>query len=278
MRSKYKILICLGLVMAPPPPAYGADCPHNPDALGVSRVLELDTADGPFLGTMQFQKTLKLAHKEIVLTFDDGPHELYTRRVLAALAHHCTRGIFFPIGKKVQKYPEIFRSVEAQGHTIGAHSWSHPMNLRRLPLKAAKLQIEKGFNVIQAHAARPIAPFFRFPGLNMSKALKQYTAKRGYAVFSTDISSDDWMAIGPEAVTNRTVSRLRRRDRGILIFHDAGSVTWAALPAILDWLKRNNFRVVHVVPRTPYISNGNKSNERTAGSGGLKALHPHKAD
>ena len=60
-----------------------------------------------------------------MLTFDDGPWPSNTRAVLDALAQHCTKATFFPIGKHALWHPEILKEVAAAGHTIGGHTWSH---------------------------------------------------------------------------------------------------------------------------------------------------------
>ena len=97
----------------------------NPDALGVSRVVEIDTADGPGFGFEQFKAYDFLREHEVVLTFDDGPWPGNTSAVLKALADQCTKALFFPIGKHAMWHPEILKRVAAAGHTIGSHTWSH---------------------------------------------------------------------------------------------------------------------------------------------------------
>ena len=62
--------------------------------------------------------------RSVALTFDDGP-SLQTPELLAFLAQHRVRATFFQGGLQVQRYPEIARSVQAQGHEIGNHAWSH---------------------------------------------------------------------------------------------------------------------------------------------------------
>ncbi len=109
---------------APPPvPAKSAPC-ANPDALGVSRTVVIDTTGGPGFGFLQYKQFDFLADKEVVLTFDDGPWPT-TPSVLKALADECTKAVFFPIGLHTTYHPEILRQVAAAGHTIGAHTWSH---------------------------------------------------------------------------------------------------------------------------------------------------------
>jgi len=101
-----------------------ADC-KNPNALGVERVVQIDTTGGPGFGFEHFKAYDFLKDKEVVLTFDDGPWQGNTERVLKALADECTKALFFEIGKHAGYYPEITKQVAKAGHTIGRHTWSH---------------------------------------------------------------------------------------------------------------------------------------------------------
>ena len=253
MRSLVASLPVCALILASATPASASDCPNNPNALGVSRVLEIDTSAGPRFGTLQYKQTLDLGPKEVVLTFDDGPHYQNTKRVLAALSRECVKATFFTVGAMVQNNSEALQAIADEGHTIGAHSWSHPRNLALMSAARSVTQIERGFRAIDAAVDIKIAPFFRFPGLNDSNALNAYAAKRGYAVFSTDISSDDWLGIGPRAIVRRTMARLHRKQGGIILFHDTKGTTAAALPALLRALKRGGYKVVHIVPKNSYV-------------------------
>src|ERR1700716_791112 len=78
--------------------AAASSCPGNPNALGVFRVVEIDTTGGPGFGFEHFKSHDFLREGEVVLTFDDGPWPKNTPAVLAALQAHCTKAIFFPIG------------------------------------------------------------------------------------------------------------------------------------------------------------------------------------
>ncbi len=119
----------------------------NADALGVSRVVEIDTTGGPGFGFEHFKQLDFLADKEVVLTFDDGPWPSNTPAVLKALADECTKAVFFPIGKHATYHPEILRQVAAAGHTVGAHTWSHAnLNSKKMTEQQAKDEVEKGFS------------------------------------------------------------------------------------------------------------------------------------
>src|SRR3954471_12910584 len=122
--------------------AQAAECPR-PGTLGTSRVLAVDAAHTPRVGLKSFPQTLPLDDHEVVLTFDDGPWPPTTPRVLAALAQQCVRATFFLIGKPASEHPDLVRSIAAQGHTIGHHTWSH-RSLMRIPPGETKQEIDRG--------------------------------------------------------------------------------------------------------------------------------------
>src|SRR5215510_14128554 len=125
LRTAAAALFTACLVYAAPAAAQGTACPGNPNALGVARTVEIDTTGGPGFGFEQYKMHDFLLMKEVVFTFDDGPWPNNTRAVLAALASHCTKATFFPIGKHATWEPGILKQVAAAGHTIGTHTWSH---------------------------------------------------------------------------------------------------------------------------------------------------------
>ena len=135
----------------------------NPDALGVSRVVEIDTTGGPGFGFEHFKQYDFLRPGEVVLTFDDGPWLNNTPAVLKALADQCVKATFFPIGKHATYYPEILRQVYEAGHTIGSHTWSHQDLSKKSTDEEARNEIEKGVSAVRMALGHPIAPFFRFP-------------------------------------------------------------------------------------------------------------------
>lgn len=229
--------------------AAAGDCPGNPKALGVSRVLEVDTTAGPKFGRFQYPTTLALEPGEVVLTFDDGPRAATTLSILRSLDAECVKATFFPIGRLAVEEPDVVREVAAHGHTIGSHTWSHTYGLGEMSLDQAEREIEKGFAASRYAAGAPVAPFFRYPGLKETRAMNAYLASRNVAIFSFDIGSDDWMRLPARGILRKTLSRLERRRRGIILMHDIHESTAAALPVLLAELKKRGFRVVQIVPR-----------------------------
>ena len=221
------------------------------DALGVSRTMEIDATPGIRLGSMQYGRRLPLRRKEVVLTFDDGPLSGATDRVLDALAEECVKATFFMVGTMARAFPALAREVEAAGHTIGTHSYSHPRHMKNLAVAAAERNIDRGFAAVAAalgEDAEP-APFFRFPGLSRNSALDAYLVARGIAVFSADIVGDDWRGISSSQILSRVLSRLERQGSGIILLHDIQRKTAYMLPLLLDELKARGYKIVHLVPK-----------------------------
>src|ERR1043165_7605397 len=131
--------------------ASAADCPGNPDALGTARVLTVDPAATPAVGRKQFAVTLTLEPKEVVLTFDDGPWPGTTEAVLAALRHECVKATFFMLGRSAAAHPALVRKVVAEGHTVGHHSYRHPL-LNRMSLNRAEAEIDRGIAAVDQAA------------------------------------------------------------------------------------------------------------------------------
>ncbi|MGA2127802.1 MAG: polysaccharide deacetylase family protein [Xanthobacteraceae bacterium] len=230
--------------------AVAAECPGNPDALGVDRVITVDPAEHSRIGTMQYGETLPLNDKEVVLTFDDGPLPAYGIRVQQALAAECVKATFFLVGRMARAYPEAVRRIYNAGHTIGTHSQNHPLIFTRLSAAAARAEIDQGIASVTAALGdeRAVAPFFRFPGLGRSQAIEEYLSSRGIMTWSADFPADDWTHISGAKVMARALERLERKGKGVLLLHDIQPATALMLPQLLRELKRRGYHVVHVVP------------------------------
>jgi len=262
-----RAITLLGIALAAPTGpalAQATTTCNNPNALGIARTVEVDTTGGPAFGSEQYKANDFLLLKEIVLTFDDGPSP-HTRAVLDALAQHCTKAIFFPVGKQALRHPEILKEVAAAGHTIGGHTWSHANLASKMswPKRAAQKgnaelsmnggaieEIEKGFSAIKLAIGEAPAPFFRFPYLQAPKEAMEYMATRNIAVFSHDLDSFDFRKGSPEDVIKSVLSKLERKGKGIILMHDLKQHTATALPQLLSELKAQGYKVVRMRPKT----------------------------
>src|SRR4051812_16818422 len=245
-------LSLFGLTLLALSPAAAADCPGNPAALNTERVLTIDPAQTAPVGRKQFPRTLPLAPKEIVLTFDDGPLSGTTERVLEALKNECVRATFFMLGRNAAAHPALAKRVLADGHTVAHHTYKHPL-LNRMPIDRAEAEIDHGIAAVEAAAygepgGPPRTPFFRFPGFASSPALLDRLKARGIAVFGADLWPGDWNPMTPQHERTLLLQRLAKAGGGIVLLHDIQPKTAAMLPELLRELKRRDYRVVHIVP------------------------------
>jgi peptidoglycan/xylan/chitin deacetylase (PgdA/CDA1 family) len=231
--------------------AAAADCPRK-DALGTSRVLAVDAATTPRVGSKSFPQTLPLDDHEVVLTFDDGPWPATTPRVLKTLAHECVHATFFLIGKPASEHPDLVRRIAAEGHTIGHHTWLH-RSLMQIRPEETEEEIDHGISAVEmalhgVATTTPSTPFFRFPGFESTPATLALLQSRGIVVFGADLWASDWNPMTPKQELKLITDRLKVARKGIILFHDPKAQTAAMLPDFLRYLRDNHYRVVHVVP------------------------------
>jgi len=262
MRSAFAIALAISMATAgaavwaqnapapaAPPAAAKASC-ANPNALGVERIVQIDTTEGPGFGFEHFKAYDFLRDHEIVLTFDDGPWPGNTPAVLKALADNCTKAVFFPIGKHAGWHPEIMKQVVAAGHTVGSHTWSHK-DLSKVGAEEAKKEIEMGIAAVSiALGNTPVSPFIRFPALKHPPEMLKYVGTRNIGIFSTDMDSFDFKMRKPDQVIASVMKKLEKHGKGIILMHDFQQATAHAAPELLKKLKEGGYKVVQVVGKT----------------------------
>ncbi len=250
VRALFGLLLVIGFGVSA---AAATDCPGNPNALGVSRVLVVDPVEHPKVGTMQYRESLPLQDHEVVLTFDDGPLPPYSTRVLEILASQCTKATYFLIGRMANAYPDMVKKIYEAGHTIGTHSQNHPLRFEHMALPAVQKEVDEGIASIAAALGDPakVAPFFRIPGLLRADTVEKYLGSRGIMTWSADFPADDWTHISSAEVMRRALMRLEQHHKGILLLHDMQPRTVVMLPQLLRELKRRGYRIVQVVPASP---------------------------
>jgi peptidoglycan/xylan/chitin deacetylase (PgdA/CDA1 family) len=237
---------------------------RNPNALGVSRVVEIDTTGGPGFGFEHFKMYDFLRPGEVVLTFDDGPWPT-TPIVLEALEEQCTKAIFFSIGYNATIYPEILKKVAAAGHTIGSHTWTHqdlsktrgsmPIGNGKREVRdyEPKDEIEKGMSAVKIAIGDSghEAPFFRFPALRQPPELMAYLGTRNIAMFSTDFDSFDFKMRKPEQVVKGVMDKLKKHGKAIVLMHDVHPWTAHAVRDLLAQMKAEGYKIVQMKAKEP---------------------------
>src|SRR5262245_50063785 len=118
MKTLRMAAICLAALCAAATASMAAECRGRADALGTSRVLYVNPAEHPLVGSVQYRETLPLADHEVVITFDDGPAGQNTTRVLDLLRSECVLATFFSVGSMAHNGAAILRRAYDDGHSI----------------------------------------------------------------------------------------------------------------------------------------------------------------
>ena len=213
--------------------------------LGTHRTIRVDPSRGHFYNGLE--KSLGLRAGEVILTFDDGPKPGTTTRILNALSDECAKATFFMSGRMANAYPSLAARVRREGHTVAGHTHGHE-NLAKLASPAVISTIDRGNRAIRAATGESDLTFFRYPYLAKSPRTDAIIKRKGLIAFGTNIDSKDYKKVSPATVVAKTMRDLKRHGKGIVLMHDIHARTASALPMLLDRLKAEGFKIVHMVP------------------------------
>jgi peptidoglycan-N-acetylglucosamine deacetylase len=161
---------------------------------------------------------------EIALTYDDGPNDIVTERLLDVLAHHNIRASFFLIGRYVRQRPQIARTIAASGHLIGNHTMTHPWLAWQ---SSARIRQElAGCNALLEDTLGIPVRYFRAPHGARRPAVLRIARSLGLTPVQWNIIAKDWQPVGAERIAARTIrgiTRNRRQNRASnIVLHDGG--------------------------------------------------------
>ncbi|BCH65556.1 MULTISPECIES: polysaccharide deacetylase family protein [Rhizobium/Agrobacterium group] len=186
---------------------------------------------------------IKLAPKEVILTFDDGPALTKTETILDTLDHYNVKATFMMVGEMAKAHPEIAQEVLRRGHSIGSHTYRHP-NLKGMAFDQAMNEIMRGETAVKVAAHVDTVGFFRFPYLSDTHRLRSALAARGTVILDVDIDTKDYYKDTPNAVVDRTMVAFGAHQGGIILMHDIHKRTVTMLPRLLDRLSAEGYKVV----------------------------------
>ncbi len=191
---------------------------------------------GPHQGTTQ---------AVVALTFDDGPHPVWTPAVLDVLDRYGVPATFFPIGSLAERHPDIVRRVVAEGHALGNHTWSH-RDLTRLPAGAWPGEVDRATRHLAALAGQPVT-CLRPPFGATSAGVRSQLAARGLTEALWTHDTRDFRRPGVDVIVTEALRDLR--PGSVILFHDGPgdrSQTVAALPRVIEGIRARGFRIVPV--------------------------------
>ena len=151
----------------------------------------------------------------VYLTFDDGPHLVYTPQVLDVLARYDARATFFVIGSLAQAYPDIIQRIAAEGHTIANHTWNHE-DLAGL----SRAAFDETVGRTQTILADLATPCLRPPYGSVDAFTREWASAHGLAVMTWDTSPKDWLRPPAAEIADHLV---QWASTGLVILlHDGG--------------------------------------------------------
>jgi len=163
---------------------------------------------------------------EIALTFDDGPNDPHTLRLLDVLARRQAKATFFLIGKYVRQRGDIVRAIAAAGHEIGNHTYNHPV-LIFMPLRRLRQELEDCNQVLaDALGTKPL--LFRPPFGGRRPAVLRTARELGLTTVMWSITGYDWNPRSAEYVLSKVAPRLESRRAEIVLLHDGSHLAFGA--------------------------------------------------
>lgn len=161
---------------------------------------------------------LPRSSRQLALTYDDGPNDPYTQRLLEVLARHGVHATFFLVGQYVKQRPEIVREIVQAGHVVGNHTFTHPL-LTFMSRDEVKQQLSETRSALQDAIGEP-SHLFRPPFGGRRPAVLRVARELGLQPVMWNITGYDWSA-PPAAVIEQKVSK-RIRGGNVILLHDGG--------------------------------------------------------
>jgi peptidoglycan-N-acetylglucosamine deacetylase len=177
----------------------------------------------------------------IALTFDDGPLQGRTDQLLDILNHYAIKATFFCIGQRVSENPELVKRMEANGHIIANHSYSHPKNFGFLRTAVVQHELQKTDEAI-AEVIGKIPRFFRPPFGVTNPMIAKAIHRRKYVTVGWRLRSFDTLYKDSEALFKSVTKSVSPGD--VVLFHDYSEAMLKMLPRFIEFLQWQGFRIV----------------------------------
>lgn len=194
-------------------------------------------------------KNIYYCHKnnsqKIALTFDDGPHPKYTRKILDILKKYDIKATFFVIGQNIEYYPGILEEIIDEGHEIGNHTYNHK-HTKQLNESDFDREVKSCDKIVEEVCNYKIK-LFRPPEGFVDSKVKQVADELEYSIILWNIDTRDWAHSTPAEIERNVLTNVTAGD--IILMHDYTSgknTTIEALERIIPKLLSEGYKFVKI--------------------------------
>lgn len=223
--------------------------PAVPSAAGRSSAVR---AHGPEQVPLGISRLAQGPGHDIAITIDDGPDPRWTPQVLEVLRENHVKATFCMIGTRAQQYPDLVRSVAAEGHSLCDHSVDHDVTMDHKPVAYQRQQILDGKSMIERAAPGVAVRYYRAPGGAFTPDSRAIAAASGMRPLGWSVDPKDWSRPGLPSIVAAVEGSLPAQPT--VLFHDGGgdrSETVAALKEYLPWLTAHGYTFTFPKLTTP---------------------------
>ena len=161
---------------------------------------------------------LPRGQRQLALTYDDGPNDPHTLRLLQVLASHDVHATFFLIGRYVRQRPDIAREIAAAGHAIGNHTFTHPSLIFKSTAQVRR-ELSDCHSALE-DAVGPHSSLFRPPFGGRRPAVLRIARRMGFTPVMWNVTGYDWTAPPAAVIEGKVERQLRGGD--VILLHDGG--------------------------------------------------------
>ena len=177
--------------------------------------------------------------KKIAITFDDGPHPIYTKKLLDGLKERDVKATFFVLGENAEKYPEIIERMKEEGHIIGNHTYTH------IQLRSSNRQQFRDELVLTNETIKEITgqevQYVRPPYGTWDKKLEE---ELNMFPVLWNVDPNDWCTGSADKVTRRITDKAK--ENSIILLHDCYQSSVDAALKSIDILTERGYEFVTV--------------------------------
>ena len=196
---------------------------------------EVETLPGP-----ETERTLDPARPMVALTYDDGPHAVYTDQILDVLEEHGAVATFFEVARNLPKAPEAVRRAVDLGCEIGSHSYRHA-NLGKMD-EAAQRADQAAADALFQEVLGTTPTLLRPPYGSMNKTLKSTC---GRSIVTWSIDPEDWLCRDADTVVQR-IQAEKSLDGQVILLHSIYDSTVEATEVLVPWLLEQGYQLVTI--------------------------------